>query len=218
MKKEKQAQQKKKQETKAKREASQLQKMMEEQRLVGSVFSPTQIKNEKRGEIRLLKKQFTAKQASDMKTTELQKTINFYMEQLSKLSSKFDQKFIKEEVFPLKISKSLCKEDYVNRLVVISKLYFKAGDMNVLKNVKTKIKQKALENGKSKEKKLVEAKVNKDVKVRQSVRKTRPNALIPVPKDATKKEKQAIYQHNHRFRKENPDLFLVKTESTPVSY
>tara|TARA_B110000285_G_C14554380_1_gene350670 strand:- start:145 stop:270 length:126 start_codon:yes stop_codon:yes gene_type:complete len=41
MKKEKQAQQKKKQETKAKRDASQLQKMMEEQRLVGSVFSPT---------------------------------------------------------------------------------------------------------------------------------------------------------------------------------
>ena len=193
MKKEKQAQQKKKQETKAKRDASQLQRIMEEQRLVGSVFSPTQIKNEKRGEIRLLKKQFTAKQASDMKTTELQKTINFYMEQLSKLSSKFDQKFIKEEVFPLKINKSLCKEDYVNRLVVISKLYFKAGDMNVLKNVKTKIKQKALEKGKSKEKKLVEAKVNKDVKVRQSVRKTRPNALIPVPKDATKKEKQAIY-------------------------
>ena len=186
MKKEKQAQQKKKQETKAKRDASQLQKMMEEQRLVGSVFSPTQIKNEKRGEIRLLKKHFTAKQASDMKTTELQKTINFYMEQLSKLSSKFDQKFIKEEVFPLKINKSLCKEDYVNRLVVISKLYFKAGDMNVLKNVQTKIKQKALEKGKSKEKKLVEAKVNKDVKVRQSVRKTRPNALIPVPKDATK--------------------------------
>ena len=93
--------------------------------------------------------------------------------------------------------------------------------MTSIKNVNTRHKQNIqVKEGilkKSKKSKSVEVKdkdkiAAKDLKQSGSTRKrySRPDGLITVPKDATKKEKQAIYQHNSNYRKrlaiEDPEM------------